>query len=256
LSVPRPAGVSTEDLDVSIDIVVVNGVDFDEVLYQTADMSNSQVPKGPFKAKLAVILKANEVTVVEVEDANLWQQVFATINCGTSGLTSTLGSAEVEAGISGAHLGTVTGSTPNGKSTALFARCLGIDGAIIDGACSPSGAAPYLQLDVHCWEQMKNQLPRTGGIAISPIAASATLLTLWFREAGLGIATQSQAQAVLDTIKIRDQNASRGIKNTDWLQSRAGGQIVLNPAAISKAILFAKCFCSKSWKEWRESLAA
>src|SRR5262249_21858587 len=51
---------------------------------------------------------------------------------------------------------------------------------------------------------------------ITPIAASATLLAFWFREAGLGNATQSQAQAVLDTIGIRDQNPSRGIKNSDW----------------------------------------
>jgi hypothetical protein len=103
---------------------------------------------------------------------------------------------------------------------------------------------------------MRSQLPKTGATAITPIAASATLLALWFREAGLGNATQSQAQAVLDTIGIRDQNPSRGIKNSDWLQRRARGQIVLNPAAISKATLLAKCFCSKSWKEWKETLAA
>jgi hypothetical protein len=231
----------------------VNSVDFNYVLCKTSAMSTSQVPKGPFKAKLAVILKANDVTVVEVEDANLWQQVFATINSGTLGVMSTLGSTEGEVGTSGAHLTTaVTGNTPVGKSTARLAQSLGIDNAIVDGACSPSGDAPYLRLDVHCWEQMRNQLPRTGGAAVAPITASATLLALWFREAGLGSATQSQAQAVLDTIGIRDQNPSRGIKNTDWLQSRAGGQIVLNPAAISKAILFAKCFCSKSWKEWKE----
>ena len=197
------------------------------------------------------------MTVVEVEDANLWQQVLATINCGTPGVAPTLGSPEGEVGTSGAHLGmAATGSTPNGKSAARLAQRLGLDRAVVDGACSPSGEAPYLQLDVHCWEQMRNQLPKTGATAITPIAASATLLALWFREGGLGNATQSQAQAVLGTIGIRDQNPSRGIKNTDWLQSRAGGQIVLNPATISKANLFAKCFCSKSWKEWKESLTA
>lgn len=97
-----------------------------------------------------------------------------------------------------------------------------------------SVSAAYLRLDVRCWDQMRSQLPRTGLTAIAPIAASATLLALWFREAGLGNATQSQAQAVLHSIGIRDQNPSRGIKNSDWLQSRTGGQIVLNPAAILK----------------------
>lgn len=219
-------------------------------------MSNPQVDARPFKAKLAVILKANDVTVAEVEDASLWQQVLATINSGTLGLQPSFGSTPAKVAASGAAVDTVGTGSINRVSIERLVQRLGVDNALVEGACFPSGEGPYLRLDVHCWEQMRSQLPRTGVTAIAPIAASATLLALWFREAGLGNATQSQAQAVLHSIGIRDQNPSRGIKNSDWLQSRSGGQIVLNPAAISKAILLAKCFCSKSWKEWKETLAA
>jgi hypothetical protein len=220
-------------------------------------MSSSEVAVRPFKAKLTVTLKANDVTVAEIEDANLWQQILAAMNVGASRLPTKFGSAGPEDGAAGEAVGTAESvGNINGKSVARLANSLGIDGAAIEGACSPSGDPPYLQLDVHCWEQMRSQLPKTGATAITPIAASATLLALWFREAGLGNPTQSQAQAVLNMIGVRDQNPSRGIKNSDWLQSRAGGQIVLNPAAISRAILLAKCFCSKSWKEWKETLAA
>jgi hypothetical protein len=47
---------------------------------------------------------------------------------------------------------------------------------------------------------------------------------------GLRNPTQAQAQAVLNTINIRDKNASIGIRGAGWLQSRPGGEIVLNPA--------------------------
>jgi hypothetical protein len=238
------------------DINLVYTFDIQRVERQNSFMSSSELPVQAFKAKLTVTLKANDVIVAEIEDANLWQQIVAAINGGKSRLPSNLGSAGPEGGAAGETVGTAEGSdNVNGKSVARLANRLAVDSAAIEGACSPSGDAPYLHLDVHCWEQMRSQLPKTGATAITPIAASATLLALWFREAGLGNATQSQAQAVLDTIRIRDQNPSRGIKNSDWLQSRAGGQIVLNPAAISKAVLLAKCFCSKSWKEWKETLA-
>jgi hypothetical protein len=113
--------------------------------------------------------------------------------------------------------------------------------------------APFMHLDPHCWEEMKKHVPQRGSIAIAPIVAAATLLALWFRAASLGNLTQAQAKQVLGTIHLTDPNASRSLKNTSWLQGRPGGQIVLNPAEISKAVKLAKCFCTKDWAAWKES---
>ena len=130
-----------------------------------------------------------------------------------------------------------------------FASVLGISQELVQGACSPSMEAPYLHLDMHCWEDMKKQLPPRGPGSIAPIAVAATLLALWMRTAGtLGSATQAHAQKVLATIELRDPNASRGLSSTPWLQTRPGGVIVVNPAQMSKAITVARSFCIKQWK--------
>jgi hypothetical protein len=110
-----------------------------------------------------------------------------------------------------------------------------------------------MHLSFHCWEKMKTDVSMRGPLAVAAIAASATLLSLWFQAANLGNPTQVQAQAVLHTISLRDKNASRSIRNASWLQPRQGGQVALNPAEISKAVNFAKCFCTKDWTTWKET---
>jgi hypothetical protein len=207
------------------------------------------VPVSSLKAKLTVVLKADEVVVAETENGSLWQQVLAAINAGATGLPSPPQRATIDAG-----LGTPPpGSGPSGtSSTAIdkLSQQLAVDVGVIQGACDPKTEEPYLHLDPHNWEAMRSALPERGPTAISPVAFSATLLGLWFRAASLGNPTQSQAQAVLQTINVRDQNASRGIQRTSWLQSRAGGQVVLNPAEVSKAVKLMKAFCSKDWSSW------
>jgi len=205
------------------------------------------------KASLVVTLKANDVVVAEVEDPALWQRVLTAINDAKSTLDAPIGktgaaggsdSGERGAGSDGNQLGT----TPLDQ----LAAQLGIDVAQIQGACAPSIESPYMHLDLHCWEVMKKQLAKRGPFAISPIVVAATLLGLWFHKASLGNPTQAQAHAVLGTINVTDKNASRSIQNTSWLQGRSGGQIVLNPAEISKAVRLVKCFCLKDWTEWKE----
>jgi hypothetical protein len=122
----------------------------------------------------------------------------------------------------------------------------------LEGALSPTTQTPYLTLDVHCWEKMKKQLVGTGVSSIAALAVAGTLLVIWCRIAGLESPTQSQAQAVLATIEVRDKNASRSIRNASWLQSRPGGQILINPAENSKALLLARCFCTGDWSTWNE----
>ncbi len=203
------------------------------------------------KAALTVTLKADEVVVAEIQDPVLWQRILTAINNGKS----TLGPSEesVDGGGAAAEKGIVGDGSGGGASPLdSLAAQLGVEPSFVEGACSPGNESPYMHLDLHCWEEMKKQVPPRGITAISPIIVPATLLGLWFRKAGLGNPTQAQAQAVLATINTSDRNASRAIQNTSWLQGRPGGQIVLNPAEISKAVKLAKCFCSKDWTGWSQ----
>lgn len=206
----------------------------------------------PVKAVLTVILKADDVVVAEIEDGSLWQRVLTAINAGKSDIEAdpTLRGTALGTGSSALYPG--NGRPVEGDAVDLLAQQLGIDAALVRGACSPTAEAPYMHLDLHCWEYMKKQSPKRGPTAVSPIVAASTLLALWFQKAGIGNPTQAQAKQVLAAINVSDPNASRSVRNTSWLHGRSGGQVVLNPAEISKAVKLAKCFCSKDWSSWKE----
>lgn len=200
------------------------------------------------KAKLKVILQADETIVAETEDSVLWQKILLAINQG-GGENFNGGGQALDFG-DPAKDAAAESATPaaSGDTVNKFAQQVGVPREIVEGACAPSATEPYLHLDIHCWGQMKSQTPERGPTAYSPIAIAATLLTLWFRAAGLGNPTQSQAQAVLGTINVQDRNPSRGIQRSEWLQARTGGALVLNPAQASRAMAIAKSFCTKNWK--------
>lgn len=201
------------------------------------------------KAKLRVILMADTVTVAEVENSSLWQRILSEIQ-GSEQSKPLAGSLMPEA--------LEVRTEPQDRSTAIdrFSQRLQIQRMLAESAVAPTTESPYLTLDVHCWEKMKKQLATTGGSAIAALAVAGTLLALWCREAGLETPTQSQAQAVLRRLGTADKNASRAIRNSSWLQSRPGGQIVINPAQNSKALLLARCFCTGDWSEWKKPESA
>lgn len=193
------------------------------------------------KAKLVVILKANDTVVLEVENPFLWQQVLAS--------TQNESAAQGAFATPEAHFVTQHSVTESTLHVGKFAKSIGVTLDEVVGALDPSTETPYLHLDVHCWEAMKKQTPPRGPSAMSPVAVAGTLLALWFREAGLGHPTQAQAQEVLDTINAKDNNPSRGVKSAKWLQARRGGTIMINPSQNSRAVQIAKAFCVKKWKD-------
>jgi len=202
------------------------------------------------KAKLLVVLKADDTVVAEVENADLWQRVLVAINSGVT----TVDSPRVlydhtKKARQDAKDPASENHAPGSSDQAIkkFAGQLGLEVDVVVGACDPTTSAPFLTLDIHAWEEMKKVLPERGPTALGPIVSTATLLALWFRAAGLGNPTQEQAQAVLDLLNIRDRNPNRGIQRAFWLQARPGGVIVINPAQMSKAIGVAKAFCSREW---------
>lgn len=211
---------------------------------------DSQAKNGPLKASMSVLLKANEVVVAEVDDAVLWNAVFAAISSGSSVL-STAPAAAAQTPVVDAVVQPFANNTPVAEPINKFAKELGVDLDVLVGACDPAPAEPYLRLDVHHWEQMKKELPMRGPKAVAPIVLTASMLCLWARHAGIGVVSQAQAQTVLGTINVRDSNATRGIQGAEWLQARPNGQIVLNPSQVSKAIAIASCFCKQDWSAWK-----
>jgi hypothetical protein len=196
------------------------------------------------KAKLQVLLKADDVEVAHSEDAGLWQSVLLAItaNRPLSDTDHARQRSAQEVGGSGGE-GGPSSSGPLMK----MAGALGIDAQLLTGACNPTVDAPFITLDAHRYEAMRRSLPARGTKSISNIQLAGTLLALWFYYAGLGNVSQAQAQAVLGPLGVRDPNPGRGIANAEWLQTRAGGQFALNPAEISTATTIVRSFCKKEW---------
>jgi hypothetical protein len=208
------------------------------------------------KATLSIVLMANDLEIARSEDQNLWHRVHGEILTGGSNLSEDWkldrknGAGSLKTG-EGAY-----SETESSRSTAIdqLAQQLGVGREQLEGACSPSTAPPFIHLDVHHWEAMKNQVGR-GKFAIAPVAAAATLLLLWFKKVEavgprLGGVTRAETRAVLSTIQVNDKNPHRSVKHAVWLQMR-GSQILLNPAEISKADKLATCFCTKDWTAWK-----
>lgn len=191
------------------------------------------------KAKLKIVLKADDIDIAETSDPILWQRVLAAISTPQEDTT-------------GVSLGDINQkdeidlSPPKGPAAKL-AKEIGVKVDIIQGSCAPTDSAPFIHLDKHHWEAMKKATPPRGSKSISPIALAATLLILWKEQAKLGDSTVKEVQKVLATVKIRDSHPNRSLNNCEWLQLR-GKSIIINPAQTSKAIELAKAYCTKEWK--------
>lgn len=194
------------------------------------------------KAKLKIILKANDTVVAESDDASLWQKVLVSINTRTSSAGTTNNNAGESDNFDDSG-GLLENETSDGKVVA-FAKELGVSVEILQGACSPSTETPYIHLDKHHWEAQKKILPKRGAKAIADVVVAATLLVLWKDKADLGNALLKEASVVLGTIGLNAKNPTRSINNCEWLQMR-GKNIILNPAQTSRAITVAKAYCLK-----------
>ena len=211
------------------------------------------------KAKLKVVLQADDTVVAESEDAQLWQRILLAINKGPEAQDNFVeGGQERNQPRKGETDSALEEPLHAQDDVSRFARAIGASVPAVQGACAPARAAPFLTLDMHCWTAMKEQTPASGRGSISPMAVAATLLAIWVQQAKLSAATQAEAQKVLGTINLRDANAGRSIKQAEWLQSRPGGVIVINPARVKRAMAVAKAFCTQDWTSdltWKGSAA-
>ncbi len=197
-------------------------------------------------AKLTLVLKAGDAEVGESEDPALWHYVLGVVQTGEKFVppSNTRGATGKGDSLNDNPRDDHDANDDVDEAVQRLARALKVSVAELQGGLSPSREPPYLHLNAHCWESFKKNLPPRGPSAISAAGLAGTMLALWIKEAKIdGQATQALTAQVLGTIDQRDPNASRSIGNTRWLQARAGGSFVVNPAQISKAQEVVRAFC-------------
>lgn len=193
------------------------------------------------KAKLKIVLNANNVIVAESEDPALWQEVFAAINSNNANVD--LGTGVQESKISpppSVNKKVITGNTEVDK----FAAEIGVAKDLIISACTPTNETPYIHLDKHHWEALKKNTPERGNKAVNAVVLASTALTIWKDTAKLGNVAITELSSVLETIGLTPKNTNRSITNCEWLQLRSGS-IYINPAQTSKAIKVMSAYCNK-----------
>lgn len=203
------------------------------------------------KARLRVQLHADTVLVAETEDDALWRAVLTAIQGGQSQLAphpshaaATLAERPSSGSIAALpeRAGVQADASLEDDAVAKLAHELSVSSDALQGALGPEGTSPFLRLDVKSWEAFKKAHPVRGRNAISSAVVVSTLLCLWFKHGGLGRRpTQKEAHDVLAELGERDANASRSIKNCEWLQTRPDG-LLINPAKYSSAVAVARAF--------------
>jgi len=190
------------------------------------------------RARLRIILMADEVVVAESEDPRLWH--------------ATLRAVSDEGGEGERH--TFSGPRDGEReaerlAVAAFAEELGVDPEAVQAACAPKAIAPYVFLDRHHFESFKRLTPERGRNAVSNIVLALTLLLLWADKMRLARVAVRDGTAVLRTIGARDDHPGRAVDNCPWIR-RSMNRLVLVPEEISKAIAVARAYCTKTSPDW------
>jgi len=193
------------------------------------------------KARLTLILKADDVTVAESDDPEIWQAAFEAIQAGLG--DSTFQKADDD----------LTEWVPEEERVAIRSLANDLDVSVKDvlASCHPRMMPPYLFLNRRYWEAFKRQTPERGRNAVSNAVLAMTLLLLWAEKINLDRVSQRDGMAVLRAISAGDEHASRAIENCSWLQ-RSSGRVVINPDEISKAVAVARAFCLQRAPQWPE----
>jgi hypothetical protein len=185
------------------------------------------------KARLKLVLMADDVTIAESDDPRVWQAAFLAVQGDMTGLQPTTEDEPVE-------------WVPEEERIAIkaLAKDLGIEVQDLMSACHPRPIPPYIFLSKYHWEAFKQNTPERGRNSVSNAVLALTLLVLWAEKAHIDRITMRDGYAVLRAISARDEHASRAVENCPWLQTRGGG-IHLNPESISQATALARAFCLK-----------
>jgi hypothetical protein len=195
-----------------------------------------------------VRLFVGDKQVAESSDVTLWQSVLAAIHRSGDGSKAQKSGSDILQ--SGQFSDALTGLVD--ESLTKFAKTIGVDVAILQGACDPQKEEPHLHFDEHYWAEWIRNMPTRGPSAVSSSTLAATFLCLWFRAAGLGNPTLRQSQKILSKLGAEGKNPTRSIKNCSWIQLRNGEMLQLNPAEIEQAIELVKAFCEKRAPQFKK----
>jgi len=211
-----------------------------------------------FEASLKIVLKADDVIVAESEDVELWQHVLSQLSSEGAPPKvperSTKKKTENSKRDEDVPLFSERQSAESEPEEAIakFSAKLGVDEDILRGACDPSLEPPYVHLDKHHWQALKEELPSRGRNAIPSIVISASILAAWLEEAKPNKRpTIEEAQSVLKSIDTRDRNPGRGISNCQWLQAK-NGEITVHPAKIDMAMAVVRAYCEGKKPDFEE----
>ena len=197
------------------------------------------------KARLKLVLTADNVVVAESDDPTIWQAAFQAIQGANVEQVLGMKPANPEEGIDW---------VPGEERSAILslANDFDIEPQQLLSACHPRMIAPYIFLNKRYWEAFKHQTAERGRTAVSNAVLAITLLLLWGEKINLERVALRDGMAILKTISARDEHASRALDNCPWLQ-KTMGKIVLNPEKISRAIAVAQAFCTQSAPDWGET---
>ena len=189
------------------------------------------------KATLKIILQADDTIVAESEDAKLWQNVLIAINQNNN--NSVIQEPQIEGDPEVSLLNKERDPVEN------FATYIGVETKKVQSGMSPVIKEPYIYLDKHHWESIKKNLPERGTKAIPDVVIVATLLLVWKEHLKLGDTTSKEVVKILSDFGITAKNPKRSYENCAWIQIR-NGNLIINPAQISKAKLVTKAYCEMS----------
>ena len=211
-----------------------------------------------FEASLKIVLKADDVTVAESEDVELWQYVLSQLSSEDAPPNMQKGSTEKKPKNGKRDEGAPLFSEEQSRRSepdeaiAKFSAKLGVDEKILKGACDPRLEPPYVHLDKHHWQELKEELPSRGRNAIPSIIIAASILAAWLEDvAPSEKPTVEDAQSVLKSIDTRDRNPGRGISNCEWLQKK-DGEISVHPAKFDMAMEVVRAYCEGEKPEFDE----
>jgi hypothetical protein len=197
------------------------------------------------KARLKLILMADDVIVAETDDAEVWRIAFQALH-----------GDRAAAGLDRREEAELAEWVPENERVAIrsLARDIAVDVSDLLSACHPRSVPPYIFLSRRHWEAFKRNTPERGRTAVSNAVLALTLLTLWAEKINIDRITLRDGMAVLRAISARDEHARRAAENCPWLQFSLS-RVSLNPDRTSSAVAIAHAFCMMQEPQWQDGAA-
>jgi hypothetical protein len=192
-------------------------------------------------ARLRIVLMADDVVVAESDDSDIWLAALGAIRGVNTDSVPSLRKSDLDEWVPEEDRALIR----------AFAKDLDIPVQDVLTACHPRAIPPYIFPSKVHWELFKRSTAERGRSAVSNIVLALTLVLLWGEKIHLQPVSLYDANAILQTISVRDEHPARAVKNCPWLVFDPKTQRVhLNANQITRAIAVARAFCLKQAPQW------